>query len=102
MYLFAKPSWTPEKEDATEVFELHRFSRFDTPASSVLLRFSFVATVLGSVMLMVYFYLQSNLSQPLRLAYCGVMVLAIAAIGWQMTQTPGTNTRQNKKEPVNA
>jgi uncharacterized membrane protein YqjE len=41
---------------------------------------------MGAALLMVYFYLQSRLPQPLRIAYCVVMVLAIAAIGWRMTQ----------------
>ena len=86
MYIFAKPSWTPEKEDATEVFEKNRFNRFDTPATAGLIRFAFGGTLMGAALLMVYFYLQSRLPQPLRIAYCVVMVLAIAAIGWRMTQ----------------
>ena len=86
MYIFAKPSWTPEKEDTTEVFEKNRFNRFDTHATAGLIRFAFVGTIMGAVLLMVYFYLQSQLPQPLRIAYCVVMVFAIAAIGWRMTQ----------------
>jgi sterol desaturase/sphingolipid hydroxylase (fatty acid hydroxylase superfamily) len=86
MYIFAKPSWTPEKEDATEVFEKNRFNRFDTHATAGLIRFAFVGTIMGATLLMVYFYLQSRLPQPLRIAYCVVMVFAIAAIGWRMTQ----------------
>jgi sterol desaturase/sphingolipid hydroxylase (fatty acid hydroxylase superfamily) len=86
MYIFAKPSWTPEKEDATEVFEKNRFNRFDTPATAGLIGFAFGGTLMGVALLMVYFYLQSRMPQPLRIAYCVVMVLAIAAIGWRMTQ----------------
>ena len=86
MYIFAKPSWTPEKEDATEVFEKNRFNRFDTPATAGLIGFAFGGTLMGVALLMVYFYLQSRLPQPLRIAYCVVMVFAIAAIGWRMTQ----------------
>ena len=86
MYIFAKPSWTPEKEDATEVFKSQHFSRFDTPATSGLMQFAFIGTMLGSVLLMVYFYLQSRLPQPLRIGYCIVMILVIAGIGWRMTQ----------------
>jgi hypothetical protein len=36
--------------------------------------------------LMVYFYLQSRLPQPVRIGYCVVMILVIAGIGWRMTQ----------------
>ena len=90
MYIFAKPSWTPEKEDATETFKAQHFSRFDTSATSGLLQFAFVGTILGSVLLMVYFYLQSRLPQPLRIGYCVFMILAIAGIGWRMTQAPHT------------
>jgi hypothetical protein len=86
MYIFAKPSWTPEKEDATEVFKAQHFSRFDTPATSGLLKFAFIGTILGSVSLMVYFYLQSRLPQPVRIGYCVVMIWVIAGIGWRMTQ----------------
>jgi sterol desaturase/sphingolipid hydroxylase (fatty acid hydroxylase superfamily) len=86
MYIFAKPSWTPEKEDATETFKAQHFSRFDTPASSGLLKFAFMGTILGSVLLMVYYYLQSRLPQPVRIGYCVVMILFIAGIGWRMTQ----------------
>jgi len=86
MYIFAKPSWTPEKEDATEVFDTNKFSRFDTPATVGLIRFAFVGTLLGSALLMVYFYIQTRLPQPLRVTYCVVMVLAIAGIGWRMTR----------------
>jgi sterol desaturase/sphingolipid hydroxylase (fatty acid hydroxylase superfamily) len=85
MYLFAKPSWTPEKEDATEVFVSNRFNRFDTPASSGLLHFAFVGTLLGAVLLMVYFYLQPRLAPSIGVGYCVVMVLGIAGIGWRMT-----------------
>lgn len=91
MYIFAKPSWKPEKEDIAEVFDLHRFNRFDTPATAGLIRFAFVGTVLGSVLLMVYFYLQSKMSQPLRVTFCVVMVLVIAGIGWRMTQARQTD-----------
>ena len=84
MFIFAKPSWTPEKEDATEVFEPHRFGRFDTSATPGLIRFAMIGTLLSSVLLMVYFYLQSTVPQPLRLVYCGVMILITAGIGWRM------------------
>jgi glycerol uptake facilitator-like aquaporin len=86
MYIFAKPSWTPEKEDATESFKAQHFSRFDTPATSGLLKFAFTGTILGSVLLMVYFYLQSRLPLPARIGYCAVMIFVIAGIGWRMTQ----------------
>jgi sterol desaturase/sphingolipid hydroxylase (fatty acid hydroxylase superfamily) len=86
MYIFSKPSWTPEKEDANEVFEANRFRRFDTPATSGLMVIAFVGTMLGSLLLMGYFYLQSRLPQPIRIAYCVVMVLFIAGIGWRMMQ----------------
>ena len=69
-----------------EVFEKNRFNRFDTHATAGLIRFAFVGTIMGATLLMVYFYLQSRLPQPLRITYCVVMVFAIAAIGWRMTQ----------------
>jgi len=55
-------------------------------ATSGLLKFAFIGTILGSVLLMVYFYLQSRLPQPVRIGYCVVMILVIAGIGWRMTQ----------------
>ena len=50
------------------------------------MQFAFIGTMLGSVLLMVYFYLQSRLPQPVRIGYCVVMILVIAGIGWRMTQ----------------
>ncbi len=87
MYVFAKPSWTPDKEDATEVFQADTFSRFDTRAGTRLKVIAFWSTVMGVLLLLAYFYFQSRLPQPWRIAYCSLMVLALAAVGGMMTRT---------------
>ena len=86
MYVFAKPSWTPEKEDATTRFDANHFSRFDTPASKALIRFAFVVTALTNLLLMSYYFFQSQLSQPLRISYCILMMLILAGMGWLLTR----------------
>ena len=86
MYLFAKPSWTPEKEDATEVFRPENFSRFDTPETGRLRALAFFATATGAVLLIAFFLVQKGLPQPARVAYCVAAVLALAAVGAWMTR----------------
>jgi alkylglycerol monooxygenase len=97
MYIFAKPSWTPEKEDATEVFQSNQFTRFDTSTSTGFMRFAFAGTLMGAALLIVYFYLQSRLPQPLRIAYCGVMILVITAMGWRMTRARQSDELQTSR-----
>ena len=86
MYLFGKPSWSPEQNNTVGVFQTATFSRFDTPVSGVLRKISFIGTVSGVALLMVFFFVQSGLSTNARMAYCTVMILALGAIGWIMTR----------------
>ncbi len=88
MYVFAKPSWTPEQDDATEAFGAQHFRRFDTPASRWLKGLTFVATSVGALLLMAFFFLQSNLPPGLRIAYCVLAILALAGVGRALTRTP--------------
>ena len=89
MYLFGKPSWSPEQNNTVGVFQTATFSRFDTPVSGVLRKISFIGTVSGVALLMVFFFVQSGLSTNARMAYCTVMILALGAIGWIMTRARG-------------
>ncbi len=102
MYVFAKPSWTPEKEDATEVFRAEAFSRFDTPETGHLRPLAFFVTATGALLLIAFFLVQKGLPQPARVAYCVAAVLALAAFGAWMTRRPALASQPLAQGPSHA
>jgi alkylglycerol monooxygenase len=91
MFVFAKPSWTPQVADTTEKFELARFSRFDTAAPQSLLRAAIILTIVASLMLMAFYILQTRWPVPVSVAYSTSMVAILTYMGWRMTRTTSTS-----------
>jgi hypothetical protein len=102
MYVFAKPSWTPEKDDATETFRPQEFSRFDTPETGRLRALAFFVTATGALLLIAFFLVQKGLPQPARVAYCVAAVLALAAFGAWMTRRPALASQPLAQGPSHA
>lgn len=95
MYIFAKPSWTPEVADATAKFEPAQFSRFDTPTPNKLMRTAFATTSIAALLLMAFYVLQSRLPLPLAIGYSALMVSVLTVIGWLMSRL-----RQSQSQPA--
>ncbi len=96
MYVFAKPSWTPEVADTTAKFELAQFKRFDTATPQSLVRVAIVLTGVASVMLMAFYILQTRWPVPLSVAYSASMVAILTYVGWRMTRPSGLATGEDK------
>ena len=96
MYLFAKPSWSPEVADTTAQFSTARFKRFDTPTPQGLVRTAFTLTAVASVMLMAFYVLQTRLPLPLSVAYSALFVGVLTLIGWRMTRDRETASSSAK------
>ncbi len=89
MYIFAKPSWSPEQVDTTAVFRLAGFKRFDTATSERLKRVVLVFTAISALLLMAYLMLKSRIPAPLSIAYCAFMVAMLGLMGWLLTHQRG-------------
>jgi alkylglycerol monooxygenase len=96
MYVFAKPSWTPQVADTTAKFELARFTRFDTATPNSLVRVAIVLTAVASVMLMAFYVLQTRWPVPLSIAYSASMVFILTYVGWRMTRPSSLATEEGK------
>ncbi|HOZ67343.1 MAG TPA: sterol desaturase family protein [Burkholderiaceae bacterium] len=90
MYLFAKPSWSPDVADTTAIFATTQFKRFDTHTPQGLVRIAIVMTALASAMLMVFYVMQTRMPMALNVAYSALFVLMLTLIGWRMTQARET------------
>ena len=96
MYLFAKPSWSPQVADTTAKFDLTQFRPFDTAAPQSLVQAAFVITAVAAVMLMAFYVLQTLWPLYLSVAYSAFMVLVLTTLGWRMTRQRNAPALQAK------
>ena len=87
MHVFGTPAWTPAQADATPPFLAQNFQRFETPTPQRLRKIALGVTLAGAVLLMAFFVVQSKLPTPVRIGYCSVMVLVLAAMGRALTRS---------------